>query len=60
MNEKSNNKTDLEKEDINKVVSDLQVDPNKGLTDQEAQERLKKYGPNEITAKTTPMWLKFL
>lgn len=53
-------KTDLEKDDIQDVVKKLKVDPQKGLTSQEAQARLQKYGPNAITAKQEPMWLKFL
>lgn len=44
-------KTDLEKDDIQDVVKKLKVDPQKGLTSQEAQARLQKYGPNAITAK---------
>lgn len=53
-------KTDLEKDDIQDVVKKLKVDPQKGLTSQEAQARLQKYGPNAITAKQGPMGLKFL
>lgn len=53
-------KTDLEKDDIQDVVKKLKVDPQKGLTSQEAQARWQKYGPNAITAKQEPMGLKFL
>lgn len=53
-------KTDLEKDDIQDVVKKLKVDPQKGLTSQEAQARLQKYVPNAITAKQEPMGLKFL
>ncbi|MES5139368.1 cation-transporting P-type ATPase [Lactobacillus crispatus] len=42
------------------MVKKLKVDPQKGLTLQEAQARLQKYGPNAITAKQEPMGLKFL
>src|SRR6478672_9127229 len=32
------------------VAQQLQVDPKKGLTTAEAQQRLQKYGPNELVA----------
>ena len=31
-----------------KTLQELNVDINKGLTTQEAEERLQKYGPNEL------------
>ena len=33
------------------VLSSLEVDSNQGLTSQEAQARLEKYGPNELQEK---------
>lgn len=58
--QKSSKKNNLEKADLQDVLKKLQTDPQTGLTDNEAEQRLKKYGPNAITAKTEPMWLKFL
>lgn len=62
MNEKANktaSKSDLEKADLKQVLTKLDVDPKTGLSSQEAKTRLTKYGPNAITAKIEPMWLKF-
>ncbi|RVU71034.1 plasma-membrane proton-efflux P-type ATPase [Lactobacillus xujianguonis] len=50
----------LEKADLKDVLSQMQVDPKVGLSDAEAKKRLAEYGPNAITAKEEPMWLKFL
>jgi H+-transporting ATPase len=41
---------------IDKVASELGVDINKGLSEAEAKERLKKYGPNEIPEYKEPLW----
>lgn len=39
----------------------LVVDPSQGLDDREAQQRLEKYGPNVVTAKSgSPVWKIFL
>ena len=37
--------------DRDEVLSSLDVDSNQGLTSQEAQARLEKYGPNELQEK---------
>jgi Ca2+-transporting ATPase len=43
------------------VLADLRVDPQTGLTHAEAQQRLAKFGPNELTAsRPVPAWRKFL
>jgi Ca2+-transporting ATPase len=43
------------------VASQFQVDPAKGLSASEAQERLKKYGPNNLAdKKKEPGWQAFL
>lgn len=60
MVKQTDSKNDLEKEDVKKVLTDLNVDPKTGLSMQEAKNRLGKYGPNSITAKEEPLWLKFL
>ncbi|WP_297815798.1 plasma-membrane proton-efflux P-type ATPase [uncultured Lactobacillus sp.] len=56
----ASSKIDLEKADIKDVISYLDVNPDQGLDSQQVQERLKKYGPNAIVAKTEPAWKKFL
>ena len=60
MVKQTDSKNDLEKEDVQKVLTDLNVDPKTGLSMQEAKNRLGKYGPNAITAKEEPLWLKLL
>ncbi|HEY3363322.1 MAG TPA: cation-transporting P-type ATPase [Methanosarcina sp.] len=43
------------------IISRLQVDPVKGLSAAEAQERLQKYGPNKLAVmKKEPGWQVFL
>ena len=41
---------------VEKVLAELNTDPNKGLSQEEAKERLKKYGPNEIPEYKEPLW----
>ena len=43
------------------VAGQLKVDPAKGLSTAEAQQRLQQYGPNELAAKKKePGWQAFL
>ena len=43
------------------VAKELQVDPSKGLSSTEAQQRLQKYGPNQLAGKKKePGWQAFL
>ena len=41
---------------VNEVIKELQTDLNKGLSEEEANQRLKKYGLNEIPEKEEPLW----
>jgi len=45
---------------IDAVVSGLQTHLDRGLTQQEAQDRLRKLGPNELTEKPRPGFLALL
>lgn len=36
---------------VEEILNELDVDPSKGLSEQEAKARLEKYGPNKLTAK---------
>ena len=43
------------------VVDELNTDIKSGLSNNEAQARLLKYGPNSLgEEKTTPLWKRFL
>lgn len=48
---KNSGEIDLEKAPIGEVLSRLNVDQTRGLTAQEAQSRLKQYGPNALEEK---------
>ncbi len=41
---------------IEETIKELQTDLNKGLSEEEAKKRLKKYGLNEIPEKEEPLW----
>jgi Ca2+-transporting ATPase len=44
-----------------KVIAEMGSDPERGLSTEEAQRRLKVYGPNELQAEAPiPAWRKFL
>ena len=46
---------------VEDVAKQLQVDPAKGLSASEAQQRVQKYGPNELAAKKKESgWRAFL
>lgn len=47
--------------EISAVLAELGVDPRQGLRTEEAQARLKKYGPNALPeAPPTPFWKRLL
>ena len=45
---------------IEELVISYQTDLDRGLTQQEAQDRLRKLGPNELTEKPRPGFLALL
>ena len=45
---------------LNALISELNVSPEKGLSDSEVQNRVKKYGYNELTEEKVNPLLKFL
>lgn len=45
---------------IDKLVSELRTDIQKGLTEDEANKRLLKYGYNEISEREEPLWHRIL
>jgi H+-transporting ATPase len=57
---KSEPAEDLEKLAIDKVLSMLTVQPDKGLSSAEVQKRLAKYGPNAIVEKEVSLARKIL
>jgi H+-transporting ATPase len=56
----SNRSEDLEKLPIDKVLTALAVQPDKGLSSAEAAKRLAKYGPNAIVEKEISLARKIL
>jgi len=49
------------RQSVDEVLTALDADGRRGLSDGEARARLARYGPNELTAETpTPAWRKFL
>ena len=56
MNEKLKHTDDYHAQSTNETVSQLQVDPTKGLPDSEVQMRRQRYGYNEIEEKGEPLW----
>ena len=54
-------RTEAYQQGVDEVLAALDTDVNRGLTEEEAQKRLKDYGKNELTAeKPTPAWKTFL
>lgn len=51
---------DFTKLPIEEVLSELNVDPDQGLTQQEAQQRLSSYGPNALPEEETRFWKKII
>ncbi len=41
---------------VEEALKRLGADPSHGLSQKEAEERLKKYGPNEVPEKEEPLW----
>jgi len=53
--------TKFHKMSIEEVYKQLRSHPEKGLTDEQSSENLKRYGPNALTPPVvTPEWLKFV
>ena len=48
---KANNAVDLEKIPVDRVLAQLAVKLDRGLSSAEAQQRLNKYGPNALIEK---------
>ncbi len=42
------------------VATEYEVDPQVGLTDSQAQERLQRYGPNELEGGEGVSWVRVL
>ncbi len=50
-------KTDeFKKQTIDETLKELQTDPQKGLSSEDARNRLQHYGPNAIEEKEEPLW----
>ncbi len=54
------NVEDAKNTPVDKLVSELQTDIQKGLTEEEASRRLSKYGYNEISEREEPLWHRIL
>ena len=48
------------RQSIEQTATDLQVDPSRGLSAQEAAQRLARHGYNEIPEKEEPLWHRLL
>jgi len=49
------------RQEVEAVLAALGVDPQRGLSDAEAERRLERYGPNALKAKEpVPAWRRFL
>src|SRR5215471_91781 len=51
---------DLEKAPVDRVLAQLTVEPHRGLSSAEAQQRLAKYGPNALVEKEVSLARKIL
>ncbi len=47
---------DYARQPVEESLRALHADPRRGLTETEAQQRLERYGPNEIEEKEEPLW----
>ena len=52
-------KINTKKKTLDALISELEVSPQQGLSDSQADERLKKYGYNELTEEKVNPLLKF-
>ncbi len=43
-----------------RILADLETDPDRGLSEEEARRRLERYGPNTIEEKEEPLWHRVL
>jgi H+-transporting ATPase len=57
---RSDNAIDFEKMPVDKVLAQLAVEPDHGLSSAEAQQRLAKYGPNALIEKETSLARKIV
>ncbi|MEJ2613419.1 MAG: plasma-membrane proton-efflux P-type ATPase [Ignavibacteriaceae bacterium] len=60
MSSNKSDKNDFQSKSIEDVLKELNTNKEKGLSNSEAQERIKKYGINEISEKKLNPILKFL
>lgn len=64
--EQENQQPQLTKQDLYQksradLINSLNTDPDQGLSRQEAQRRLEKFGPNKLAEeKSVPLWQKFI
>ncbi len=47
---------EYKRKSVDETIKELNTDIKRGLTDEEAKKRLKKYGLNEIPEKEEPLW----
>jgi H+-transporting ATPase len=47
---------DYSNQSIDETLAELQTDISRGLTDGEAQQRIARFGYNEIEEKEEPLW----
>ena len=52
--------TDSHEKAVDEVVRGLQTNLDRGLSETEAQARLRKYGPNELSERPRPGFLSLL
>jgi plasma-membrane proton-efflux P-type ATPase len=51
---------DLEKLPVEDVLARLGANPDKGLSSEEARQRLAQYGPNAMVERETSLWVRLL
>jgi len=61
MTQNRNESSDWHQLDLEKVIEILQSSGRGGLTPEEAQQRMRRFGPNElIEKKPKPLWMMFM